>query len=890
MNSKEVNLPEPEGTFSVGKEVQEGASAKRTAQLASPHALRASLSILIFLSGASALLYEVAWVRMMGLAVGSTTQAASIVIAAFLGGLALGGWLAGVFARRIRTSFLLVYAALELGIALTAPIVSCALQNAPTIFAAVAQHAPDTALSVALQRIALSMVLLPPTILMGATLPIVTAILVKFYAQPASYFSMLYGLNTLGAVVGSLSATYLGFPFAGIFSSILMAALVNLGVAVTATVLWGSAGGDKQSREHQTFATEGAEPLNGELAASDSLSPARLATWLAVVSGFLGFTALSYEILWIRLLRMFIGSSTYSFTAMMSTFLLGLVAGSLIYNHKLRVNADLHRDVPAHLRLLSITQLGAAVFCLLGILLLPGVMIVRAALEVLNSTHDLPAGAYLLYFCLCAFSLLIVPSIFIGCAFPLIGGLATSTSRQVAKAVGNTYAANTVGCILGSLVTGLILIPTIGSQYAMETIVTITTLTAMAIDWKVRGAGSTRRLVLTSVPLVLMLVFLPNNYLERTYCSLSYGKLLRAVEDAIGNVFCVEYKLGRRLIVNGVMFSGDTFQGLRYMRTLGHLPVLLNRSPKTALVVCFGIGSTCGAVAKHKEITHLDICEISPAVLSCANIFEATNSGVLKRKNVECHLEDGRNYLLRTTRKYDVLSFEPPPPSDAGIVNLYSKEFYQLCKQHLNPGGVLCQWMPMHGEYGASAQIWKMMVNTPADVFPYSALLLPNSMEGILVASDQPIRLDVADIEERMKNSPELKESLDQVGLSDPYDIAATILIGTANLRKFLSGAGLITDDHPTLEFFLPFPGANIYPDDLEPYQSDLHEILTNGGKPLDEQRLSRSVETMRELRAASTAAWKMNPAAAKEHIKRAFVLEPNNTYVRDFNAQPNMK
>ncbi|HNB21230.1 MAG TPA: fused MFS/spermidine synthase [Candidatus Melainabacteria bacterium] len=839
--------------------------------------------IFIFLSGASALLYEVAWVRMMGLVVGSTTQAASCVIAAFLGGLALGGWLAGRVMSARKLPFFLTYGCLELGIAVTAPCVSFLLQGAPLTFATLTSQLPSGTFWLTAERLIFaSILLLPPTVLMGATLPIVTEFLVKHYAKPAHYFSVLYGLNTLGAVTGSLASVYLIFPYLGLFNSIMLAAAVNLSIAITVFAL-ASAKSFRSANDSPAAVEEEDGKIN--LVVTDGTF-ALSRGWLNMIAALLGVTALSYEILWIRLLRVYLGSTTYAFSAMVSTFLLGLVAGSFIYNRKLKEVPDFCSNLNAQLKMLSLSQMGAAVLSWLGLLILPSLTVVQAFAKVINGGNDLSPEVSLIFWSILAFALLIAPSTFIGLAFPLIGGLASSSARSVVKAVGTTYAANTVGCIFGSLISGLVLIPTVGTPMTMQLVAFANAACAFFIEKKI---GQTKRLRVAIALVAVIgtsLIFLPLDYPERVYAKLTQGDILAVKEDPIGRVLCLKYNRGNRLLVNGTMYSGDMAHSLRYMRSLAHFPVLLNKNPEDVLVVCFGIGSTAGAVAKHPEVKHLDVCEISPAVLSCGDLFAKTNDGVLHKEKVSFQLEDGRNYLLRTKKKYDVISFEPPPPVDAGIVNLYSKDFYEICKRHLKPGGIVCQWAPMHAE--SSIKVWNAMVKA-ADAFSHVQVWLPSSLDPVIIASESEVKLDPQNIASRIDASPELKKSLTDIGLADPFAIAATYFIGEEEAKKYLADTPEVTDDRPNLEFFLPLSGPPKFPIDLQSCQSDVRKIMPELSSSED-QKLQRFLKIAQLLKEASKLTWTSHVDEAKAKYREALSLDPDNKYLQSCVEHPDMK
>src|SRR5579885_2453323 len=272
---------------------------------------------------------------------------------------------------------------------------------------------------------------------------------------------MLYGLNTLGAAFGSLAAAYLAFPYLGIFNSILLAASLNCLIAISTFALHFI----ERKRHADSTTLSGLESLKPVEQSSFQVGRLQVsAKVLCMVAGFLGFTALSYEIVWIRLIRIYTGSSTYAFTTMLSTFLIGLVLGSFFYNRHLRLNPGFCSDMDGQIKLLCKSQLGAAACSLCGLLALPTLTVLNALANVINGGKPLTSEGSLWLWYGISFCLLILPSTFIGLGFPAIGGLAAATGKSVARAVGSTYAANTLGCILGSLVSGLVFIPLIGSQ------------------------------------------------------------------------------------------------------------------------------------------------------------------------------------------------------------------------------------------------------------------------------------------------------------------------------------------------------------------------------------------------------------------------------------------
>ncbi|MBI4533718.1 MAG: fused MFS/spermidine synthase [Candidatus Melainabacteria bacterium] len=856
------------------------------------------LATLLFLSGAAALIYEVSWVRLLGLVLGNTTQATSSVLAVFLGGLALGAYLGGKLADRTQASLLVIYGALELGIACVAPLISYGLLVSPEVFVAIYRVLPAESIWFTVERIvAACLMLLVPTVLMGATLPVVTRFMSHHYANVAHYFSLLYGLNTAGAVAGSLATSFFGFPFLGVKGTIFFAAVLNLLAGVTALTVSRIANQASRATVHgqenktwlsiaQVSTTKQHEDKQPTI--SNVLLSHRC---LCFVAALVGFTALSYEILWVRLLRAYVSSSTYAFTFMVSTFLAGLVAGSFIYNMKLKSHGSFSTSPQEQLWFLAKSQYATAFLSAVALIILPGLLFMRGLLLLLSGTHEPQPIVSLLYESILASLIMFLPATLIGISFPTLGGIAASHTSKVGNAVGTIYAANTAGCIAGSLVAGLVLIPSIGSQMAFELTIGLSAATATLIGCFLNK--SHRRQIVLAVPAVafgLFVALMPRAYLETTFAALTSSKLISSSEDTIGRVMVVAYNSFKRLFVNGESYSSDVLTARRYMRVLGHLPVLLNKTPKNVLVVCFGIGTTAGAIITHPEVAHLDIVEISPAVLQHAKLFRATNYDVLNNPKVSCYLDDGRNYLLRTDKKYDVISFEPPPPCDAGVVSLYSQEFYVLLKNHLNPGGIVCQWMPMQLE---SATLWKMMLKSMAETFPEVTVWLPSTCEAIALGSLTPQKLSLQDLAKQINSSKAVRESLEEVGLEDPYALASTILLSGSHLRKYLANVKPVTDDRPSLEFFLPYAGKAILPMDLEPVASNVTDLLSSTSTllPSEQERLALNQKVMHLSHLAATYLIAQNNVnGARRCLEQASSLVPTNRYFAWAAEHPQMR
>ncbi|HEY9871284.1 MAG TPA: fused MFS/spermidine synthase [Candidatus Obscuribacterales bacterium] len=827
--------------------------------------------LLFFASGFSALIYEVAWARELGLVLGNTAQATSCILSVFLGGLAIGAYAGGKLAHRIG-KHLLAYGAIELSVGVLAPAVTRTLHALPAVFAAWTAALPAGSGWLTVARLAAgSALLLLPTVLMGATLPLLTRYLCCRQPRAPHFFSMLYGINTLGASAGALAACFFGFACLGVTGTVWLAAVVNLAVAAIAVGVSSRGAPPLEPAAGERLDEGAALPVSG-----------RALPVLYLFAALTGFTALGYEVLWTRLLRLYTSSSTYAFTFMVSTFLLGLALGSLLYNRTFA-----NKSIDVQWRSLASVQYASALTAALGFLLLPAVRDLKDALALVSGAFFLERTSTLLVQGAVVSLFMLVPSLVTGISFPMIAGIAARMMSQVGKAVGTVYAVNTLGSIAGSLVCGLILVPAVGSQFAYEILVGLSVATGVLVALVGRrdlpSAGWKALVAVCACTAFIMLT--PAAYLERDVANRAGGNMLAFAEDSTGSVIVMGYDLRnyayppvRKLLVNGEPYSSTIMHGLRYMRLLGHLPVLLHRAPSDVLSVCFGTGTTAGASALHREVKQVDIVELSPSVLKLAGLFRATNEAVLSNPRASASVDDGRNYLLRSLKKYDVVTFEPPPPYEAGVVNLYTREFYELVRKRLKPGGIVCQWAPMALE---TESLWKMLVKAAADVFPHVSVWVPNNREALLVASVEPHDVDLTNWQRRIESSHAVKSNLAEVGLGDPYALLSTYLISDDALRAYLGAIAPVTDERPQLEFFLPFSDNLVYPSDLQDSgPGPIAVVCENSIRNLDRARLDANVRAIRLLRLATKAlAHEGDAEKARLYIEEAAALLPGNRF-----------
>lgn len=747
----------------------------------------AAVLALFFLSGACGLVYEVIWVRMLALVFGTTTFALSALLTSFMAGLGLGSLVSGRYLAGTRRP-LALFGALECGIGASALALPWLFPLAERGFIAATAGLGLGFYGESLMKLGLSLALLvPPTTLMGASLPLLAQHAVARLGHLGIRVGSLYALNTLGAVAGCFAAGFFLIPAWGIRATTLAAAALNFAVGIAALALAAA------SRPRLPAGQGVAQPPH----LGDSLYSERARRWAVVAFACSGFAALGLEVIWTRLLTLVLVGFTYSFSTMLTLFLMGIALGSLVFG---RV-ADRTRDP---LAILGLVQTGAGVSALATAPLF---------LEAQAAAHlgGLMLGGEWADHALAKFAVaaaLLLPTTFLfGASFPLVSRLAAPGRKGLGHTVGQLYAANVAGSIAGAFVTGYVLIPLFGSHRS---------LLGLALGVALVGAGLLRasrvsalackRLTLAGGILATLAIVLGPADVSRSIHQrwLTPGERMGFYEEgASATVMVAEYTNAeeleeRRILVSGSSASNSTFYGLSVNRIQGCLPFLFKRMPRKVLAICFGTGITFGTASQF-EIERIDGVDISPEVFAAAPRFAAENYDVARNPRVRLIVDDGRNFLLKNSARYDAITMEPMPPALAGVVNLYTREFYALCRQRLAPGGVMSQWVPL---YFLGPDDVRMLYRTFAESFPY-ALAFSYNFDTFLVGSERPLDLSGERFCRRLV-SERLARDLATIGLDGPQGMLGTFLMGREAMLRFAASAPLLTDDWPLVEFTGP--------------------------------------------------------------------------------------
>ena len=759
-----------------------------------------AFAALFVVSGACGLVYQVVWTRQLVTVFGVTAFAVSTVLVSFMGGMAAGAALLGGLADRVRRP-LRMFALLEAGVGGYALLLPFLLRGADMAHAALASVLPDDFVVRSVVRFALCLLLLlPPTALMGATLPALGRGLLQRSARFGRGLGILYFVNTLGAAAGCWLAGFHLIPALGLFRTTLLAVAGNAAVATTAWLL------DRSAEAEPAAATPDAVEAAWQEEASCP------AWWPLAVACGSGAIALAFEVVWFRVLVMVFGSTVYSFSAMLTVFLLGLALGALAFG-------PLADRVQKPVRLLAVTAGAVALTVLLGSMAVNAMP--RLFLEILHTMGIDFAGMTRTKAVLSVLTLL-PPALAFGGTFPV----AVRTYRGgggAGRRIGRVYAWNTVGAIVGSFLTGFVLLPTVGAERTLQGIVVVALVLALGSLVAERGPLSPRFALPAGAGVVLIaaaLVFSPpwdrrllgaGVYFEPRQHMDAAGKL--NLDRVVGDYHLMTYTegfnetiisfktaKGRFITVNGSPTASDHLEDMFSQRMLGHLPMALHPGPvRNACIVGLGAGVTAGSIAVYAP-ERLTAIELEKGVFTASRFFAVQNHGILKDPHVRIVLDDGRNWLERTEERFDVISSAPNFPSLTGSGALYSREYFALCRRRLAPGGVMCQFAP----------IWRLLpgdvatiVGSFADSFPHVRVFSTGLSLVMLGREEAFPPVDVAELVRRTAQ-PRVAASLQEIGVRGPMELLSFYQMDEDEVRRLTAGADRNTDDRPRTEFRAP--------------------------------------------------------------------------------------
>lgn len=820
------------------------------------------LLVCFFISGLTSLVYEVLWTKSLTLLFGHTVFAVSTVLASFMAGLALGSYFFGkwidqeirafrafFFLRKSFAPFFKLYGTLEGAIGLYVLLTPLLFKGIERIYLSVVHLLPPEVAStptfgsfwlLSLFRFFLSfLVLIFPTTCMGATLPVVGKFLVSSLEELGEKVGKIYALNTFGAVTGTFLAGFVLLPSVGLSATLVSCVVLNLGIAA---IVWSV---DRefvtQTEQRKTGqVTSVPSPLQADPPPPSPTDPAGIkadpaALWhqglFLLIFSLTGFASMVYEVTWTRLLALALGSSVYAFTSMLTTFLFGIAGGSALYS-------KFFSGRQASPGLLGWTEvlLGGVALLIMPFFGELGYFFLRAFPLLRESFSLLLLGDFFL-----CFLVMILPTVLMGFAFPLAAQIFTSKLSSVGRSLGVLYSANTLGSIFGSALTGFLFLPLLGVQGSYKLGIFINLgIGLLFLLWKERERPQTPLFKLAGLFLAAFLGFSaliappwdrnvlakgaairPDSYLGMSFDQFhkSHYRLLYYKDGLNTTVTVHQYGADRALSVSGkgeASTSPDADMPTQMLS--GYLPGFYHPHPQTAAVVGLGSGVTIGSLAQIPEITRIDGVEIEPAVIEANNFFAKYNHYALKNPKVKMHVADGRNFILASKQKYDLIISEPSNPWMAGVATLFTQDFYRICRDKLGPGGIMCQWFQL---YSMSPADVKMIVRTFYSVFPHGAIWLGAAPDLLMFGSMSEITFDFHRVTSLIQKVPAIKGDLEYIAIKDPDQIFAHFLLNLQSIREFSALGGLNTDDLNLLEYSAP---RNLY---LESGPSNIIGLLS---------------------------------------------------------------
>ncbi|MEO8260151.1 MAG: fused MFS/spermidine synthase [Acidobacteriota bacterium] len=765
------------------------------------------LFILFVGSGCAALIYEIVWFQLLELVIGSSSVSIGVLLGTFMGGMCLGSLLL----PRVVSPWhhpLRVYAALEAGIGICGLALLLLVPSVGRLYTAWGGGGVSGFL---LRGALAALCLLPPTLAMGATLP-AAARWVETTPQGIAWLGLFYAGNIAGAVGGSLLA---GFYLLRVYDTAIAtaaAAAINAAVAVLAMVL--------ASRHHRAagadvFTAGTPDPKPGILCATTGSSgPAGSSDWPVYLTIALsGFCALAGEVIWTRQLALLFGATVYTFSLILAVFLIGLGIGSV-------AGSVLSRAMPPRI------GLG---WCQL--------LIVAA---VAWTAHELavslpfwpinPAISTSVWFNLKldfvrALWAVLPPAILWGVSFPLALAAVSTRGRDGGRLVGGIYAANTIGAVGGALGASLLLVAWIGSQRTQQVMMVVSALAGLLVlatagrrPRRVDGqAASVSARYGAAAAAALLIVFLITSVPPISGMLVAHGRFAATLLGQAGDIIYVGEGLQSSVAVSrlptgklgyhnaGKIQASSAPEDMRLQRMLGHLTTLVPRQPRSVLVIGCGAGVTAGAVSINPQVERVTIAEIEPLVPRVVSTyFSAQNYDVVGNPKVRIHIDDARHYLLTATEKFDAITSDPLDPWVKGAATLYTREFFQAARDHLNPGGVVTLFVQL---YDSSPAAVKSEIATFFEVFP-GGLIAGNTFRGVgydtvLLGQVEPTRIDLDAIQARLDRPDfgRVAASLREIGLASAVDLFSTYAGRAIDLKPWLSDASINSDSNLRLQY-----------------------------------------------------------------------------------------
>lgn len=767
------------------------------------------IALLFLLSGLSALVYELSLVRLLTYSFGHTVYAVTVILTTYMTGLGLGSHYLGRVADRRPQSGLRLYAYLEGGIGLYAVLVLLAWPLTRLLERWLGQSLdPGFGLFLTIKFLVAFLILVPLTFMMGGTLPLVVRYITRHRSEVGRSIGLLYGMNTLGAVLGAFGAGFVLLPALGISSTILCAFGVNVVVCVIAFLLSGRG----LAPVHPVPGPEAhtMEPAaNSRDEATEELPEDAVSGMSAVVplvAFGTGLASLGIQVVWTRVFSVLLGPTPYIFTIILVGFLLGLGLGSLITGTWLR-----GLKYRSGVRATAFSAFASGILILIVYPSLPLLADLMNQVVGPDKAQGMPWWQYDGFRYLVVFTVVFITTLVFGLVLPLLMRLNAPLVRRTGRGVGAVYASNTFGSILGSGLAGFVMLPLVGSNVSSILFASFLLLCALSLllflrDWRLLVAGA---VIATAaiVPVSRTPLYHFANYLGDRPSVTALDDLAQIVfnkEDPTANVSVMSVRspgstAKHVLFVDGILTASDNEDIFWNLALKGHLPLLFHHDPSHVLIVGLGAGITLGAIAQH-DMEEITAVEIAKSVISVQDLFSTGNLGAHHRDEVRIVEDDGRDFLVTTPHTYDVITVDQTDPP---VMMLYSKDFYEDALHALRPDGIFLQWVPL---YKMSDRTLISIIRAFEEVFPHVTIWNGKGCV-FLMGTNGRLKVDL-DVLAQRAALPQIARSLSRFGADRVDALLSLYLMGNAEIQKLLeehgSGVPATSDNRPIVEYMVP--------------------------------------------------------------------------------------
>lgn len=742
------------------------------------------LPVLVFFAGFSFLVYEVSWVRMLALAIGATVKSGTLVLMAFMAGAGTGAWIwGGMAGKKVPHQKILTILFLLTG--LTALAASLLIQSGiPALYGKLAS-AGFTVSSADGVVVPLSLLLMfVPAFFMGGVLPVITGMIACSGQNPGKTIGKVYALETIGSTIGGLATGFLLIRLTGQQNTLLLAIFLNL---ISALLLWifrfQSESPIREEKADITSAAKSSKEKNARDISAGSKTAALTGTFM------FGFAMMGLQVVWFRIFRIYMTNTSYTFSLIASVVILGVFAGSRFYASGRAKKAE--SDIMAVLLLITA-----------GVVVTGGGILLKIPELIMFPLAGDKDAYFMRIIVIPAISALLVifsATFLSGYGFPLACALVTGDNSGISRGMGRILFYNTLGSVAGPFLAAFVLIPLLGAGRS----VFFFAFSLMGAAWLITRksapakAGGLKYIAIAgSSALLIFLIAAP----ELKILPPSFTRFNREImeyRESVEGTWVVGREPGGKgaalaTYVNNSAVIGSSYDAIKVVKMVGHLPFYAGLECKNVLVVGFGIGVTTSAIASHPEVESIDCIELVAGLKDAAHYYGGLNNNVQNDRRLKVFPGDGRHYLQASGKKYDLISSDPTHPV-LGSGSLYTKEYFELCKSRLNEGGMVSQYLPLHKLLPADFQ---GIIKTFHSVFPQSAVWLGHN-HAVLLGVNGRLSVDFGQWSERIADSP-----ADPYFYNNPYHLAACLVLDDASVSQFPESLRLNTDNFPATEFF----------------------------------------------------------------------------------------